>query len=79
MHNVNAETQIWWLKELNISVSSEAKQRKMAKSIVGDNIVAEKGAFSFPLDKGGEEIKEAPFAYCCNLIAAVSDTINKHK
>ena len=31
-------------------------QRKLASNLVGDGLVAEKGAFSFPLDKaaGGE-------------------------
>ena len=64
---------------MNISVASEAKQREMAKHIIGDNIVAEKGPFTFPLEKGGEEIKEVPFVYCRNLIASVCDTIEKHK
>ena len=68
-----------WLKELHISVASEARQRQMAKGIVGDNLVAEKGAFTFPLEKGGEEIKEVPFVYSRNLVATVSDTIEKHK
>ena len=64
---------------MNVSVASEAKQREMAKGIVGDNLVAEKGPFTFSLEKGGEEIKEVPFVYCRNLIASVSDTIEKHK
>ena len=68
-----------WLKELNITVSSEKKQRAMAKDIIGDNIVAEKGAFTFSLEGGGEEIRQVPFVYCRNLIAAVTDTIEKHK
>ena len=51
----------------------------MAKDIIGDNLVAEKGPFTFPMEKGGEEIKEVPFVYCRNLIASVCDTIQKHK
>ena len=50
----------------------------MTKKIVGD-IVAEKGAFTFSMDKGGEEIKEVPFVYHPNLIATVSDYVEKHK
>ena len=60
-------------------MASEAKQRVMAKKIVGDKIVAGKGAFTFPMDKGGEEIKEVPFVYRYDLIATVTDTVEKHK
>ena len=67
-----------WMKGLNVSFASEKKQRTLAKELVGDNITAEKGAFSFPVDKG-EEIREAPFVYCTNLIARVADTICNHE
>ena len=60
-------------------MASEAKQRVMAREIVGDNLTAEKGAFTFSLGKGGGEvIKEAPFVYCPNLIAKVADCV-EHK
>ena len=49
------------------------------KKIVGDNITAEKGAFTFSMDKRGKEIKEVPFVYQPNLIATVSDYVEKHK
>ena len=51
----------------------------MAKKIVGDKIVVGIGAFTFPMDKGCEEIKEVPFVYGYNLIATVTDTLEKHK
>ena len=51
----------------------------MAKKIVGESIAAGKGAFTFSIDKGGEETKEVPFVYCRNLIATVTDTVEKHK
>ena len=38
------------------------KQRAIAKDIVGDNLAAELGAFTFKRDRGGEDIKEVPFA-----------------
>lgn len=41
---------------------SETKQRKLADSIVGDDLIAEKGAFTFSVEKG-KEIREVPFAY----------------
>ena len=67
-----------WMKGLNVSFASEKKQRTLAKELLGDNITAEKGALSFSVDKS-EEIREAPFVYCTNFIARVSDTICNHK
>ena len=49
-------------------MGSEVKQRALAKDLVGDNIVAELGAFTFKRDGGGEEIREVPFIYVPNLI-----------
>ena len=65
-------------ESLNISFASEKKQRTLANDLVGDNITAEKGAFSFTVDKG-EEIREAPFVYCTNLMPRVADTIHNHE
>ena len=63
-----------------MSMASEAKQRVMANEIVGDNLAAEKGAFTFSQGKGGADvIREAPFVYCPNLIAKVADCIEHHK
>ena len=50
----------------------------MANEIVGDNIKAEKGAFTFSHGKG-EEIRNAPFVYCPNLISKVSDMVRHHE
>ena len=50
----------------------------MAKAIVGDNIVAERGAFTFP-HSGGEVVEEVPFVYCPNLIAKVTDIVQHHR
>lgn len=61
-----------------MSIASEAKQRKMANTIVGDNLVAERGAFTFP-HKGGEVVREAAFVYCPNLIAKVADIVEHHR
>ena len=54
-----------------MSIASEHSQRKLAKTIVGDNLVAEKGAFSVSTDHG-DEIREVPFVYYPNLIAKIS-------
>lgn len=62
-----------------MSIASEGKQRKLAKDILGDNLVlvAEKGAFTFTVDKK-EEIREVPFVYLPNFIAAVADIVAQH-
>ena len=68
-----------WLKTLNITLASENKQRVLAKTITGDNVVAELGAFSFHLPGGGEEIRQVPFVYVRNLIAKVADMISSYE
>lgn len=64
---------------MDVHIASERKQRKLAKEIVGDNIVSELGAFTFPTDKGGEEIKEVAFTYVPNFIAKVADVVSQHE
>ena len=61
-----------------MSVASEKKLRVMANEMVGDKIKAEMGALTFPHGKG-EEIRDAPFAYCPNLISKVSDMVCHHE
>ena len=48
-----------WIKGLNISFASEKRQRALTSDFIGDNITAEKGAFSFSGHKD-EEIREDP-------------------
>ena len=68
-----------WLKTLNITLASENKQHVLAKTITGDNITAEMGAFSLHLTGGGEEIRQFPFVYVRNLIATVADMISSYE
>ena len=48
------------------------------EGIVGDNLVAEVGAFTFSIKDGGDEIREVPFIYVPNLIRKVADVIEQH-
>lgn len=68
-----------WLKGLHISIGSEVKRCALAKEIIGDNMVAEMGAFAFKRDGDGEEIKEVPFVYVPNLVKKVADKIEEHR
>lgn len=43
--------------------------------MVGDNFTVELGAFTFPAEGGGEEIRNVPFAY---VIAKVADLVDQH-
>ena len=63
---------------MKVAIASENKQRKLAQSIVGDDLVAEKGAFTVTIEKG-EEIREVPFAYYPNFMAKLADVINQHE
>ncbi len=60
-------------------MASEGQQRKMARDITGDDLVAEKGAFTFALDSGRDEIREVPFVYKPNFIAAIANLVDKHE
>lgn len=46
-------------------------------SVSDDNLVAERGAFTFSADSG-EEIKEVPFVYSPNLMMAIAELVDKH-
>ena len=42
-------------------------------------MVAERGAFSFPREKGGEVINEVPFVYVPNLMIKIADVVTQHE
>ena len=67
-----------WLKEWKINLASEAKERVLAKKLVGPNLKAEMVAFSFSLDGGAaEEVRMAPLAYIPDLIGKVKQLLEQ--
>ena len=42
-------------------------------------MVAKRGAFTFPVEKGGEEIREVPFVFVPNLVAKIADCVVQHE
>ena len=60
-------------------MGSEAKQRSIAKDLLGDNLVATEGVFTTKRDGGGEEIIQVPFAYVTNIIRKAADMIEHHR
>jgi hypothetical protein len=67
-----------WFKSMNVHIASERKQRKLAKEVVGDNMLAENGAFTFATDKG-EEVRQVPFVYVPNFMAKVADVVSQYE
>ena len=63
------------VKTLNVSIASENIQGKLAQTITGDDLIAEKGAFSISNDRGDQRI---PFVYHPNFIVKVTDLVNQH-
>ena len=71
---------IRWFKTQHVLIASERSQRRLAKEVLGkDNVVSEMGAFSFPTDKGEEEIREVPFVYVPNLIMKIADVVASYE
>ena len=56
----------------------ERKWWKLAKEVLGENLTVEKVVFTFPVDGGGTEVKEAPTVYTPNPICKVADLIEYH-
>lgn len=61
-----------------IHLESEAKERSLAKALVGPNLASEMVAFSFSLDGGGEEIRKAPMAYIPDLVEKVVQLLDQN-
>ena len=56
--------------------------RTRAKELVQDHLIAEVGAFSFPLKEGGgggEEVRTAPYVYVSSLWDKVEALLDQHE
>ena len=61
-----------------ISFASEAKERCIAKVLVGPNLDGEAVAFTFPADGGGEEVQKAPMAFVPHMVAKVTQLLDQN-
>ena len=68
-----------WLKSSGVSLSSERKQRIIAKEQIGDNLEMENAPFSFNLTGGGEEIRAAAHAFIPNLVDKVIQLLDQNE
>ncbi len=59
-----------WMKAWGVNISSEKKQRVVAKELAVP--------FAFPLDGGGEELREAPLAYAPSLLVKICDLLRQN-
>ena len=67
-----------WMKLWKINLESEAKERSLAKKLVGPNLECEIVAFTCALDGGGEEVKMAPMAYVPDLVGKVKQLLDQN-
>ena len=67
-----------WLKEWGVSLSSEKKQRVVAREIIGENLEAEAVPFTFSLKRGGEEIRAAALCYVPELLDKVVSLLEEN-
>lgn len=70
-----------WFKECKVSIASEKLMRERAAEVIGDCIVVEKVALTFPLKDGhgGEEVKLRPFGYIPDLWAKVVQLLEENE
>lgn len=66
------------MKVWKIHLASEAKERSLAKELIGPNLASEMVAFTFSLDGGGEEIRKAPMAYIPELTQKVTQLLDEN-
>lgn len=67
-----------WLGAWKIKLDSEAKERSLAKELVGGNIESESIPFTFSIDGGGEEVRKAPMAYIPDLVSKVIQILDQN-
>ena len=70
---------IRWLKTFKVHLASEKHRRSLSKEIRGDNLEAERGAFLFSREDGGEEIRDVPFVYVPNIVRKVADLLTHNE
>lgn len=67
------------MKAWKINLDSEAKEREVAKELLGPNLKCETVLFTFTIDHGGaEEIRKAPMAYVPDLTAKVKQLLDQN-
>ena len=66
------------MRAWKIDLAAEAKERSLAKELVGPNLTSETVAMTFSLDGGGEELRKTPMAYVPDLPAKVKQLLDQN-
>ena len=64
-----------WLVEAGVHIASEKKQRLLSKELVTTDILAEATPFTFPLKRGGEEVRASAMAHIPSLLNKVLELL----
>lgn len=69
-----------WFNECKVNIASERLMRKRAAEVVGDCVVVEKVALTFPVkDGGGEEVRLRPFGYIPDLWSRIVQLLEQNE
>jgi len=68
-----------WLAQSGVQLGSEARQRLIAKDILGENLEAEIAPFCFSHPNCDDEIRAAAYAYTPGLIQKVTKLIDENE
>ena len=65
-------------KEVGIQIESERKMRNASQLLVSTEILCEAVPFSFPMKRGGEELRPAPLAYVSHIVTKVQELLEQN-
>ena len=68
-----------WLKMWGVHIKSERNLRNTSGQLVSTEVLYEAVPFSFPIKRGGEELRPAPLAYIPNLVAKVEELLHQNE
>ena len=64
--------------EAGVHIASEKKQRLLSKELVTTDILAEAAPFTFPLKRGGEEVRASAMAHIPSLLNKVLELLEQY-
>lgn len=64
---------------MGLSMSSEKKQREVAKDLVGDNLEGESVPMTFNLKQGGVEMRAVPLVYIPDLAGKIFNMLDENE
>ena len=68
-----------WLKLWGVQIESERNLRQTSTRLVSTEVLCEAVPFSFPMKRGGEELRPAPLAYIPHLVSKVEELLDQNE